>query len=53
VAEEITGAARGQLWARLAAVTPALAEFQTRTARQITLFTLTRRNQTVAATRSR
>jgi deazaflavin-dependent oxidoreductase (nitroreductase family) len=43
LAQEITGAARAQLWARLAAVTPALAEFQTKTARQIPLFALTRR----------
>jgi deazaflavin-dependent oxidoreductase (nitroreductase family) len=43
LAEEISGAAHAELWARLASAAPVLGEFQTRTARQIPLFTLTRR----------
>jgi deazaflavin-dependent oxidoreductase (nitroreductase family) len=40
--EEITGAAHAEMWAGLASAAPALGEFQTKTARQIPLFTLTR-----------
>ena len=43
LAEEVTGAARAALWPKLAAASPALSEFQARTARRIPLFTLTRR----------
>jgi deazaflavin-dependent oxidoreductase (nitroreductase family) len=41
-AEEVTGAAHAGLWAEMASEAPALGEFQTRTARQIPLFALTR-----------
>jgi deazaflavin-dependent oxidoreductase (nitroreductase family) len=43
LAREVTGAARANLWARLVAGSPALGEFQAKTARRIPLFTLTRR----------
>jgi deazaflavin-dependent oxidoreductase (nitroreductase family) len=43
LAEEITGVAHAELWTRLVAASPALGEFQTKTVRQIPLFTLTRR----------
>jgi deazaflavin-dependent oxidoreductase (nitroreductase family) len=42
LAEEVTGAAHEELWAKLAAASRALAEFQAQTARRIPLFTLTR-----------
>jgi deazaflavin-dependent oxidoreductase (nitroreductase family) len=42
LAEEATGDARAALWQELVAAWPALGEFQTRTARRIPLFTLTR-----------
>jgi deazaflavin-dependent oxidoreductase (nitroreductase family) len=42
LAEEITGAAHAELWPGLVAASPALGEFQGKTARQIPLFTLTR-----------
>jgi deazaflavin-dependent oxidoreductase (nitroreductase family) len=43
LAEEITGAAHAEMWAKMASEAPALGEYQTKTARQIPLFTLTRR----------
>ena len=43
LAEEVTGAARADLWPKLAAASPTLSEFQAKTARRIPLFTLTRR----------
>lgn len=43
LAEEVTGAAHAALWPELVAASPALDEFQARTARRIPLFTLTRR----------
>ena len=43
LATEVIGAAHAALWAKLIARSPALAEFQARTARRIPLFTLTRR----------
>jgi deazaflavin-dependent oxidoreductase (nitroreductase family) len=43
LAEEITGTAHAELWTRLVTASPALGEFQTKTKRQIPLFTLTRR----------
>jgi deazaflavin-dependent oxidoreductase (nitroreductase family) len=45
LAQEVTGAAYAGLWAELAAGSPALREFQAKTARRIPLFTLTRRRQ--------
>ncbi|MBV9310211.1 MAG: nitroreductase family deazaflavin-dependent oxidoreductase, partial [Solirubrobacterales bacterium] len=42
VAEEVTGAAHAALWSKLVAASPALAEFQSKTARRIPLFTLRR-----------
>lgn len=42
-AEEVEGADRARLWAKLAAASPSLAEFQAKTARRVSLFTLTRR----------
>jgi deazaflavin-dependent oxidoreductase (nitroreductase family) len=42
LAEEVTGAARADLWPKLAAASPTLGEFQAKTARRIPLFTLTR-----------
>jgi deazaflavin-dependent oxidoreductase (nitroreductase family) len=41
VAEEVTGAAHAALWQNLVAASPALGEFQAKTARRIPLFTLT------------
>jgi deazaflavin-dependent oxidoreductase (nitroreductase family) len=41
-AEEVTGEARLALWPKLVATSPALGEFQAKTARRIPLFTLTR-----------
>jgi deazaflavin-dependent oxidoreductase (nitroreductase family) len=43
VAEEVTGATRGALWSKVVAASPALGEFQAKTARRIPLFTLSRR----------
>lgn len=43
LAREVTGAAHAELWARMVAGSPALGEFQAKTARRIPLFTLTRR----------
>jgi deazaflavin-dependent oxidoreductase (nitroreductase family) len=43
LAEEVTGAAHAELWPTLVATSPALHEFQAKTARQIPLFALTRR----------
>jgi deazaflavin-dependent oxidoreductase (nitroreductase family) len=43
LAEEVTGTAHAALWSKLVAASPALAEFQAKTARRIPLFTLTRR----------
>ena len=45
LAEEVTGAARAELWPKLVAASPALDEFQAKTARRIPLFTLTRRSR--------
>jgi deazaflavin-dependent oxidoreductase (nitroreductase family) len=42
-AEEVEGAERAALWAKLAAAAPSLAEFQAKTKRRVPLFTLTRR----------
>ena len=42
IAEEVTGGAHLALWPKLVAESPALGEFQARTARRIPLFTLTR-----------
>jgi deazaflavin-dependent oxidoreductase (nitroreductase family) len=42
VAEQVEGAARARLWRKLTAASPALGEFQAKTARRIPLFTLTR-----------
>src|SRR5277367_5891160 len=42
LAEEVTGAARADLWPKLVAVSPALGEFQAKTTRRIPLFTLTK-----------
>jgi deazaflavin-dependent oxidoreductase (nitroreductase family) len=41
-AEEVTGSARAALWPKLAAASPSLSDYQTKTARSIPLFTLTR-----------
>jgi deazaflavin-dependent oxidoreductase (nitroreductase family) len=41
LAEEVTGVARAELWPSVVAESPALGQFQARTARQIPLFTLT------------
>ncbi len=43
LAELITGAAYTALWRRVVAASPALGEFQAKTARRIPLFALTRR----------
>lgn len=43
LAREVTRAAHANLWASLVAGSPALGEFQAKTARRIPLFTLTRR----------
>jgi deazaflavin-dependent oxidoreductase (nitroreductase family) len=43
LAEEVAGAVHAELWPRLTAASPALGEFQAKTARRIPLFTLTRR----------
>jgi len=42
LAEEVTGDAHAELWPRLVAASPALGEFQAKSARQIPLFMLTR-----------
>ena len=42
LAEELTGTAHAELWPKLVAASPALGEFQAKTARRIPLFTLTR-----------
>jgi deazaflavin-dependent oxidoreductase (nitroreductase family) len=42
LAEEVDGAARAELWTKLVASSPAVGEFQDKTARRIPLFTLTR-----------
>jgi deazaflavin-dependent oxidoreductase (nitroreductase family) len=44
LAQEVTGAARAELWSKLVVASPTLARFQAQTARQIPLFTLTRRS---------
>jgi deazaflavin-dependent oxidoreductase (nitroreductase family) len=44
LAELITGPAYTELWRRVVAASPALGEFQAKTARRIPLFALTRRN---------
>ena len=41
LAEEVTGAARADLWPRMVAVSPTLGDLQAKTARRIPLFTLT------------
>jgi deazaflavin-dependent oxidoreductase (nitroreductase family) len=41
LAEEVTGAARADLWPRMVAASPTLGELQAKTARRIPLFTLT------------
>jgi deazaflavin-dependent oxidoreductase (nitroreductase family) len=41
LAEEIEGAARTELWAKLVVTSPALRDFQAKTTRQSPLFTLT------------
>ncbi len=43
LAEEVTNTAHAELWANLVAASPALDEFQAKTARRIPLFTLSRR----------
>jgi len=42
LAEEVESAARAELWPKLIAASPALGEYQAKTARRIPLFTLTR-----------
>ncbi len=42
LAHELVGAARAELWPKLAAASPALREFQANTTRRIPLFALTR-----------
>jgi deazaflavin-dependent oxidoreductase (nitroreductase family) len=44
VAEELDDAARAELWPRLVAASPAVAEHQAKTTRQIPVFMLTRRD---------
>ena len=44
LAEELDGAERAELWQALVAESPSVGEFQTRTARQIPVFMLTRRD---------
>jgi deazaflavin-dependent oxidoreductase (nitroreductase family) len=44
LAEELTAAARAELWPKLVAESPTLAEHQARTTRQIPVFTLTRQD---------
>ena len=44
VAEELDDAARAQLWPAFVAEAPSLGEYQTKTARQIPVFVLTRRD---------
>ena len=44
LAEELDGAARAALWPKLTAEAPSLGEFQAKTARQIPVFMLTRRD---------
>jgi deazaflavin-dependent oxidoreductase (nitroreductase family) len=44
LAKELDGAARAELWPALVAESPSVGEFQTRTARQIPVFMLTRRD---------
>jgi len=43
-AEELDGTARAELWPKLVAESPAVGEFQTRTARQIPVFMLIRQD---------
>ncbi len=43
LAEEVTGAARADLWQRMVTESPTLGQLQAKTARRIPLFTLTRR----------
>jgi deazaflavin-dependent oxidoreductase (nitroreductase family) len=43
LAEEVTGAARADLWPRMVTESPTLGQLQAKTARQIPLLTLTRR----------
>ena len=45
LAEELDGTARAELWPKLIAASPSIAEFQAKTTRQIPLFGLTRRHQ--------
>jgi deazaflavin-dependent oxidoreductase (nitroreductase family) len=52
-AEEVEGAERAALWAKLAAASPSLAEFQAKTARRVPLFTLTRCASLVARSSGR
>jgi deazaflavin-dependent oxidoreductase (nitroreductase family) len=49
LAEEVTGAAYTELWARLVAESPTLREFQAKTVRRIPLFTLTRHAPSTSA----
>jgi len=44
LAEELTAAARAELWPKLVAESPTLAEYQAGTTRQIPVFTLTRQD---------
>jgi deazaflavin-dependent oxidoreductase (nitroreductase family) len=44
IAEELDAAARAELWPTLVAEAPSLGEYQTKTARQIPVFMLTRQN---------
>jgi deazaflavin-dependent oxidoreductase (nitroreductase family) len=44
LAEELAGAARAELWPALVAESPSVGEFQARTARQIPVLMLTRRD---------
>jgi deazaflavin-dependent oxidoreductase (nitroreductase family) len=44
MAEELDGTARARLWPKLVAEAPSVGEFQARTARQIPVFMLTRRD---------
>ncbi len=44
IAEELDAAPRAELWPTLVAQAPSLSEYQTRTARQIPVFMLTRQN---------
>jgi deazaflavin-dependent oxidoreductase (nitroreductase family) len=53
LAEELTGTAHAELWPKLVAASPALGEFQSRTARRIPLFALTRQHARAPRTRLR